>query len=487
MRSFEIYQHQVWVLLALILTFGPLSMDASEQEESDFEGVLKLNTDAPAVLDAPITITATLENVGDFDPPFYFSFNDDASPIHVHEVETTSGTANFTLKYPSQTYSARSYTMAIRVYTKWIFGRRHEIAYDNVNYEITKQLNGEMKVTQGNRTIKEGRRGAIISTKTNTKVEIDLYDPYCFLCNEDTSMSYYWFINDTNYGSTNDTSFEYTFSDPGLSTVEVLVLAKIANPGNAPSLENERRSAMFESSVRNSSSLKAISRLESPPFVKNGLFRKRLDSRNPMSKVNYTGDVYLKHGLMLDLSVVCDGTGPWTYCWYFQDVNYNKTGRENCESVSTVSSKCEFPVLWYFRNAGSTALIIVIDDGLTHIVKQVAVVVYDVPSRAPISLIVIPIMSSMIAVIACISGVFVFMTFKRNIRGRETADFDFTCPTERCEELEYMTFWERLRTAALNALSNATAVSDSASHVSSVSSHRSVQGPPVGIHYGSIS
>ena len=75
MGSFEIYQHQVWVLLALILTFGPFSMDASEQEESDFEGVLKLNTDAPAVLDAPITITATLENVGDFDPPFYFSFS----------------------------------------------------------------------------------------------------------------------------------------------------------------------------------------------------------------------------------------------------------------------------------------------------------------------------------------------------------------------------------------------------------------------------
>ena len=82
---------------------------------------------------------------------------------------------------------------------------------------------------------------------------------------------------------------------------------------------------------------------------------------------------------MLDLSVVCDGTGPWTYCWYFQDVNYNKTGKENCDLVSTVSSKCEFPILWYFRNAGSTALIIVIDDGLTHIVKQVAVVVYDVP------------------------------------------------------------------------------------------------------------
>ena len=75
MRSFEIYQHQVCVLLALILTFGPLSMDAMEQDESDFEGVIKLRTDAPAVLDAPITITATLENAGDFDPPFFFSFS----------------------------------------------------------------------------------------------------------------------------------------------------------------------------------------------------------------------------------------------------------------------------------------------------------------------------------------------------------------------------------------------------------------------------
>ena len=69
--------------------------------------------------------------------------------------------------------------MTVRVYTKWIFGRRHEIAYDNVNYQITKQLNGEMKVTQAKRDIKQGNNGAIISTNTNTKVKINLYDPYC--------------------------------------------------------------------------------------------------------------------------------------------------------------------------------------------------------------------------------------------------------------------------------------------------------------------
>ena len=115
-----------------------------------------------------------------------------------------------------------------------------------------------------------------------------LYDSG-FLCNEDTDMSYYWFINDTNYGSTNDTSFEYTFSNPGISTIEVLVLAKIANPDNKAIRETNRNNELFESSVRNTSSLKAISRLESPPFVKNGLFRINLDARDPMTNINYIG------------------------------------------------------------------------------------------------------------------------------------------------------------------------------------------------------
>ena len=108
-------------------------------------------------------------------------------------------------------------------------------------------------------------------------------------------MSYYWFINDTNYGSTNDTSFQYAFSDPALSTLEVLVLAKIANPNNDRTLVESNR--IYESSVRNSSSLKEISRLESPPFVKNGLFRKHLDARNPMTYVNYSG----KYNLLIVL------------------------------------------------------------------------------------------------------------------------------------------------------------------------------------------
>ena len=114
---------------------------------------------------------------------------------------------------------------------------------------------------------------------------------------------------------------------------------------------------------------------------------------------------------------------------------------------------------------------------------QVGINVYDVPSRTPVSLIVIPMCSGLIAVVACITGIFAFLTFKRNMTGLETADFDFSCSPARDEQLEYKTFWERLRDSMVNALSNSH--KDDESHVSSVSS-RSVQGPPVGIHYGSI-
>ena len=70
----EMFSIQVWALVALVLSFGPLTLDARE-DDAHFEGVLSLRTDAPAVLDAPITVTATLENARDFDPPYYFSFS----------------------------------------------------------------------------------------------------------------------------------------------------------------------------------------------------------------------------------------------------------------------------------------------------------------------------------------------------------------------------------------------------------------------------
>ena len=77
--------------------------------------------------------------------------------------------------------------------------------------------------------------------------------------------------------------------------MEVMVLAKVANPDNDRLSETNRKNEIYENSVRNSSTAQQAASLESPPLVKNGLFRKHLDARNPMTEMNYEGkSVYSK-------------------------------------------------------------------------------------------------------------------------------------------------------------------------------------------------
>ena len=79
------------------------------------------------------------------------------------------------------------------------------------------------------------------------------------------------------------------------------------------------------------------------------------------------------------------------------------------------------------------------------------------------------------------SGMMVLLVQHRNNTAVEEANFDFNDSADK--QLEYKTFWERLRDSMMNAFGNQ---SDDISHVSSISS-RSVQHPVTGIHYGSIS
>ena len=62
-----------------------------------------------------------------------------------------------------------------------------------------------------------------------------------------------------------------------------------------------------------------------------------------------------------------------------------------------------------------------------------------------------PIFSSILAVAAFVSALFVFITYKQQMRGRETASFDFTSQNETCE---YKTFWERITDDILNCVNS---------------------------------
>ena len=141
----------------------------------------------------------------------------------------------------------------------------------------------------------------------------------------------------------------------------------------------------------------------------------------------------------------------------------------------------------------------VITNEVSSHIEVVPVTVYDVASQSPISIVIIPVISSILVVVIIITGVALSAHY-RNRLAVEVADFDFGQADE--EELQYKSFWERLRESFGNKCDSRKKVSnkflisgaqftqggsDSQSEGSSVSGRRSVQMPgPAGIGYGSI-
>ena len=77
-----------------------------------------------------------------------------------------------------------------------------------------------------------------------------------------------------------------------------------------------------------------------------------------------------------------------------------------------------------------------------NLTKDNAVTVYDVASQSPISIVIIPVISSILVVVIIIAGVALSAHY-RNRLAVEVADFDFGQADE--EDLQYKSFWERLR------------------------------------------
>ena len=100
-------------------------------------------------------------------------------------------------------------------------------------------------------------------------------------------------------------------------------------------------------------------------------------------------------------------------------------------------------------------------------------------SKLPLSFIIMPIFSSILAVAAFVSALFVFFTYKQHMRGRETASFDFTSQNETCE---YKTFWERITDDVLNFLNSVYITSHSNSDTAPLVHNDSTQDHQNTIH-----
>jgi len=216
--------------------------------------------------------------------------------------------------------------------------------------------------------------------------------------------------------------------------------------------------------------------------VKMAIFQKRIVSKQPISNISFVGETLLKHGKLVDLDLNCTGSAPWLYCWMIKEKGYNITGNETCEDPQIMKRTCEFPILWYFRQSDTYNFLIIIKNDVSQNITVVPVTIYDAATEAQYGLVLIPIASSIVVVVLIISGVALHAHY-RNRLAVEVADFDFGQADE--EELQYKSFWERLRESFSNHFTSGG--SDLVSEGSSVSGRRSVQLPgPAGIGYGSI-
>jgi len=450
------------------LVMAAVSVSLASGLDDSYE--VLLSSDGPTVLDAPITFFGELKGVDSASNRYRWRWYDTTSPGHFQETESngTVTSLNYTIVYSSAEYDFGTFEMSLTIYEYefiyWkIIGEKH------LKYTLTRELNGQLVVSQdGEMTEKT------VSSLKDTTIDVKFHDPEDFL--KDARIHYFWFINTVNYGQTPTGTFEYNFTDPGEYDVEVSVIAYFDNSSreSSPSLLYNTKEEML------------AFREERPNNgVKMAIFAKRIVSKTPISNMTVTGETLLKHGEIVDLNIDCTGSAPWLYCIYRKEKGYNITGNETCDSSnppSLLKTECEFPIIWYFRDSDTYNFLVVITNEVSSHIEVIPVTVYDVASQSPISIVIIPVISSILVVVIIITGVALSAHY-RNRLAVEVADFDFGQADE--EELQYKSFWERLRESFGAQFTNGG--SDSQSEGSSVSGRRSVQMPgPAGIGYGSI-
>lgn len=183
-----------------------------------------------------------------------------------------------------------------------------------------------------------------------------------------------------------------------------------------------------------------------------GYFSRKFTVRAPVSNISVSGNYWLHKGDVLSLTVKCHGTPQFHYCKHVYDGVYNVTGNETCDFPPPDSSdKCEFPIKRFLRVPQKYTIVIVIYNDVGKIVSPVTVTVYEVKEQAQLSVIVVPVAFSLVAVVLIVFGVAYYMQ-NRSRFTVEVADFNFG---QQCSDMEYKTFRERLRDSITNAFMRA--------------------------------
>ncbi|XP_018577236.1 uncharacterized protein LOC108915612 isoform X1 [Anoplophora glabripennis] len=186
-----------------------------------------------------------------------------------------------------------------------------------------------------------------------------------------------------------------------------------------------------------------------------GYFFRKIEVKAPVAKVNVTGNNWIQHGDLLKLRVQCRGSRNIEYCVEYKTGAYNVTGNETCYQYIPLDA-CDFQINRYLSGSKYTILIIIRNE-VSKVVQPVAVTFYEVTTQPQLSVIVVPVAFSLVAVVLIVFGIAYYIQ-NRSRFVIEVADFNFG---QQYSDLEYKTFRERLRDSIVNAFTRGPSPSSS--------------------------
>ncbi|CAG2109530.1 unnamed protein product [Medioppia subpectinata] len=371
-------------------------------------------SDGPGVLDIPMTMNARLSGQMPIEVNQFVYVFEDIGLSPRHRYETISGReTNYTVVYQSNETISGTYTMIVQVFV-YIWGfKGWLIAEDRHKFVLQDTLAGNINITQSGVSQKALTDGIVA---TNREVQLMAQINYGSHVLKNSSVcNYTWVLESKTHDANPSPVFKYNFTTNATFEVEVIIFCNIS---------------YMKTNIS-----------------KFGHFTTTIKAKNEIQGLNVTGNTWLLDGALLQLKVHCRaGDKPFWYCYEF-----SKKLRPNytCSKELIHTNDCYFPITHYFPYNGTYYIDIGIYNDVNFVNKTIKVNVYDIVRQTQLSFVIIPVVSSILAIVIVVAGIAYHLQQRANNNiTLEVADFDF----QQNDDLVEKTFFERLRTSIATAM-----------------------------------
>ncbi|XP_041364969.1 uncharacterized protein LOC121380216 isoform X2 [Gigantopelta aegis] len=316
-------------------------------------------------------------------------------------------------------------TVIVYVHNTW---PRNIVVYGSIQFDLTESLNGNLNISQH---LPYQRNNSTFSTGEMVTVHANVTDKFPTKKSSEflpkVEFVYYWFRNTTFIKRTRDPFFNFTPSDTGNFTMSTEIIAVLRSD------EMPRTNTSLSEASKPCESFR-MHRLTAAPHrirrgrrvVKCGIMEQPVSVKESLRFVSIEGDTDGPVGGAIKMNVTCHGSSPsfpTAVCWNITDTNFSlPIGNASCEPAVFVHT-CEHHVEISLNTSGWHIVWFTVYNDVSFITGRHVVLAY-APDSTSSSVLVIPVVFSILGIVIVVLGVGYILRLKKKPLV-EVADFDF--------------------------------------------------------------